>query len=236
MGTRFRTSVLRVERCGADVLLISLARPDGYDYRAGQWFRLFLTTPDGEQARTFSLASQPGEPDLLMATRLSESAFKQALADVIEGDAVEISAPGGRLALPADALSVVFLTGGVGVTPVRSLLCAAAAEGRRFEDALVLFGVRDASCAPYRPDLEALTGIGVRVVTVCEHPDAAWDGESGFITAAMVRRHAGDVDERWFVVTGPPAMVGAMELVLDELGVSGERRIVERFGAAAPRA
>lgn len=233
--SRFRTAVKRVERCGEDVLVIALAKPRDYEFRAGQWFRMFLDTTEGEQVRTFSHASAPQEDELLIATRLSDSAFKLALERVVPGDEAEISAAGGRLALPADSDRVTFLTGGVGVTPVRSLLRASAEEGKHFGDALVLYGFREPSCAPFLEDLTSLDAAGVRVVPVCERPGPEWDGETGFIDAEMVQRHAGDSDGRPFVVTGPPAMVEAMEQVLDELGVARDRRIVERFGNAAPR-
>lgn len=218
--------------CGTGVATFRFERPEGYEYRAGQWLRLTLQTATGPETKTFTHSSAPGDPELEITTRLSGSPFKQALAGLAEGDAVTIAGPGGRLALPEGASRVVFLVGGVGVTPARSLLRDAAQRGRRFDDALVIFGNRDESCAPYLDELSSLGDIGVRVVPVYESAGPEWAGERGLVTAEMVRRHVDPADGRPFVVAGPPVMVEAMEAVLDELGIDDTRRIIERFGAS----
>ena len=218
--------------CGAEVATFRFERPEGYEYRAGQWLRLTLNTANGPETKTFTHSSAPADPHLEITTRLSGSPFKQALAALAEGDAVEISGPGGRLSLPEGASRLAFLVGGVGVTPARSLLRDCGQQGRRFDDALVIFGNRDQRCAPFLEELTALDDIGVRVVPVYETAGSDWVGERGFVTAEMVRRHVDPSDGRPFVVAGPPVMVGAMEAVLDELGIDHKRRIIERFGAA----
>jgi ferredoxin-NADP reductase len=219
--------------CG-DLARVRLGRPDGYSFNAGQWFRLTLDTARGRQTKTFSFASAPGDRLLEMATRLSGSAFKTALDTVPQGSHVEISRPGGRFALP-EGPAVAFLIGGVGITPIRSMLRDAEQRGHRFSDAVLLFGNKEPECLPYGEELEALKPIGVDAVLSFEEAPADWDGERGFIDAAMVRRHVDPVEGRPFVTAGPPAMVAAMEAVLDDLSVPPELRSVERFGAAGPR-
>lgn len=217
--------------CGGDIATMRFGRPDGYAFSAGQWFTLRLDTADGSHTETFSHCSAPSDPDLEMTTRLSCSPFKIALAGLAPGARVHIAGPGGHLSLSDHITRVAILVGGVGITPIRSILRDAVARGRRFEDALLLYGNRDESCAPFLGEFEAMGDIGVRVVVCYERPPARWAGESGFITAEMVRRHFDMCDERPFVVTGPPAMVSAMELVLDTLEIPDSRRVVERFGS-----
>ncbi len=233
MPTRYPVELLTTDHCGDDILTCRFSRPDGYGFRAGQWFRLHLRTAEGDEAKTFSHCGAPGDPDIVMTTRLSDSAFKRALAQLEPGARVEISASGGRLALPEGASRVCFLVGGVGITPVRSLLRHAEQTGRTFDDALLLYGNRDERCAPFAEEFAAMGPIGVRVVLVYEHPSVEWVGERGFITAETVRRHVGRVDDSVFLVAGPPVMVEAMERVLDVVGVESGRRIVERFGTAS---
>lgn len=229
MATKYRTSVKHVVDCGEGIVQLTFERPEGYEFSAGQWFRLTLESPIGAGTQTFSHASSPAMANLDMATRLSASPFKHALAALRPGDTVEIAGPGGRLRIPEGADAPVVLTGGVGVTPIRSLLLDAADTGRTFTDAVVLYGNRSAQCAPFLDELSALGRIGIRVVPVYEHPPEGWAGESGFITADMVSRHVDDVSGRTFIVTGPPIMVSAMDGVMDTLGVAAEDRVVERF-------
>lgn len=230
MTTTYQTVLEARSGCGADVVLFRFGRPEGYEFKAGQWFRLTLETADGAQTKTFSYSSAPQDESIELTTRVSGSAYKQALDALAPGDSVEISGPGGRLALPEGAVRAAFLVGGVGVTPVRSILRDAVASGVVFDDALLVYGNREPSCAPYLDEFVGMSNSGVRVVAVFETADAGWTGERGFITADLVRRHVDPSDGRPFVVAGPPPMVSVMQEVLDALGVDADRRIVEWFG------
>lgn len=232
MTGRYDVSYISRELCGADLATFRFSRPDGYDFKPGQWFRLTLETAEGRETQTLSHASAPQDDYLELTTRLSGSAFKNALLALQTGDNVEIVGPGGRLSIREDAEKIAFLVGGVGITPIRSILRDAFNRGRAFADALLLYGNRDATCVPFATELLGMESIGVRTVLCYERPPDGWEGESGFITAQTVLRHVDASDGRPFVVAGPPAMVGSMERVLDELGVAEERRLIERFGVA----
>jgi ferredoxin-NADP reductase len=227
----YRVELLGKEMCGGDIFTCRFSRPEGYEFAAGQWFRVTLDTAAGPEAHTFSHCSGPADNALEMTTRHSTSAFKVALAALQLGASVRIDGPGGRLRLPDDD-RLCFLVGGVGITPIRSMLRDATATGRAFADALLLFGNRDESCVPFADEFSAMAPAGLRTVVCFEQPSEGWTGESGFITAETVRRHLDPDDGRPFVVTGPPIMVEAMERVLDELRIAPERRIIERFGVA----
>jgi len=234
MRSEHEVEVLGLEACGPDVVTARFARPPGFEFVAGQWLVLTLSAP-GEEAlsETFTICSAPGDDHLEITTRLSGSRFKERLRALGEGERVAVSGPGGRLALPSDASRMAFLAGGVGITPVRSMLREACRTGATFDDAIVFYGNRDDSCIPFRAELDALAECGVRVVLCLEHPPQGWEGESGMITAPMVRRYLpAGVDDRPFLVAGPPVMVEAMVVVLDELEVRPERRLVERFSVA----
>jgi ferredoxin-NADP reductase len=222
----------RIE-CGSETVTLRFERPDAYSFTPGQWFTLRLSIGDELQTETFSHCSAPSDPYLEMTTRLTASPFKQALAALELGAIVHIAGPGGRLGITAGVSRLAFLVGGVGITPVRSILREAAARGQRFDDALLLYGNRDETCAPFAEEFAALGDIGVRLVLCYEQPPVGWTGETGFITAETVRRHLPADDGRPYVITGPPVMVSAMEAVLDRLAVPEAQRIIERFGRSA---
>ena len=217
--------------CGAEVASFRFSRPDGYDFVAGQYLLLEVETASGAEAKPFTHSSAPHDAYLEITTRLSGSAFKNALLALAPGDRAAITGPSGRLRLPSDDLRIRFLVGGVGITPARSMLRDAVHRGRTFDDAVLFYGNRDPSCIPFIAELEAMRDRGVRVVSVVEHPDASWHGPVGFITADIVRENV-DPAEGIFLASGPPVMVTAMERVLDELRIPDERRIIERFGTA----
>lgn len=232
VGERHEVELLGKEALCADVVSLRFRRPEGFVFRAGQWMIMSVPTPAGPLSETFTISSAPGDDHLEITTRMSGSAFKLGLEALGVGETVGISGPGGRLVLPADLRRVAFLVGGVGITPARSMLRDIAQHGGRFDDALLFYGNRDESCVPFGEELASLDAIGVRLVLCIEQPSAGWSGESGFITAKMVRGHLDPfADERSFVVAGPPVMVEAMESVLDDLEIPASRRMVERFGS-----
>lgn len=221
--------------CGDDVGTFRFTRPDEYTFAAGQWFRLTLQTSEGPVTQTFSHDTSPLDSYLELTARNTGSSFKRALWALKPGDPATVVGPGGHLVLPAGATKLAILAGGVGITPIRGLLRDASERGVVFDEVVLFYGTRDPSCAPFLEELEGMRPMGVRVVPVYQH-HAPPGTEAGLISADIIRRHVDPDDGRPFMVTGPPAMVAAMEAVLDEVSVPSESRIIERFGPLATAA
>lgn len=219
--------------CGTQIASFRFSKPEGYSFEAGQHGVFTLDTAEGRQGKPFTHAQAPDDPYLEITTRLSGSAFKNALLALKAGDAVPLTGPRGRLVAPPDLERVAFLVGGVGITPARSILRDALHRSRSWVDAVLFFGNRDESCIPYREEFEAMRASGVCVVHVLEQAGPDWQGETGFVSAEIVARHADIADGRLVFVSGPPVMVDAMERVLDQLGVEPSVRMIERFAAPA---
>jgi ferredoxin-NADP reductase len=231
MGSSHEVEFLGREACGIDVITARFSRPAGFTFAAGQWIMLALKSDGPRLVETFTICSAPDDDFLEITTRLSGSAYKNALIGLVPGDRSVVTGPGGRLALPADSARVVFLVGGVGITPVHSMLRDAVLHRRVFEEALLFYGNRDDSCVPFEAEFMAMAKSGVKTVLCYERPPDGWTGEGGFITAEMVRRYLTPYEVgRPFIVAGPPVMVTAMERVLNELNVPAGDRLVEHFG------
>src|SRR5215475_2070492 len=100
-------------------------RPAGFQFRAGQFGEWTLIDPPETDAegnfRTFTIASAPAEEDLMIATRMRDSAFKRVLRSAPTGIEVELDGPFGSMVLHGDHRQpAVFLAGGIGITPFRS--------------------------------------------------------------------------------------------------------------------
>src|ERR1700676_3842754 len=79
--------------------------------------------------RSFSIASAPHEETLMVATRMRDAAFKRILKAMPIGTAVKIEGPSGDLILQDNSTrAAVFLAGGIGITPFRSIVHWAAKE------------------------------------------------------------------------------------------------------------
>ena len=208
----------RIECSGTG--LFSFSRPAGYRFAAGQYESITLATREGEQTKPFSHCDAPGEPLSLVLTRLTGSAFKDALLALRSGDEVKVTGPHGRLTVPGGTSRAGFLVGGVGVTPAASIIGDSVLRATGLE-CLMVYGNTDQSCIPLRERFAGYeaSGAPVRVVHTLSRPLPGWDGESGYITAELLRRHCDVAEPRHWFVSGPPGMVKAMLAVLTECAV-----------------
>ncbi len=213
-------------------------KPEGFSYKAGQFGDFTLADPPETDAegntRGFSLASAPYEGDLMVATRMRDTAFKRVLKTMALGTEVSLDAPYGSLTLHGDAsIPAVFLSGGIGVTPVRSIVLQAAHDklphkivlfdsNRRPEDSAFLEDLAEARKA--NPNFTL-----VATMTEMEKSSRTWNGETGFITKAMLVKSVGDLNLPIFYISGPRTMVAAMRKILDDSGVKDDRIRTEEF-------
>ncbi|KAF0207901.1 MAG: FAD-dependent oxidoreductase [Actinomycetota bacterium] len=216
--------------CGEGVATFRFSRPEGYDFKPGQFFMLTLDTRDGVVSKPFSHADAPDDPAIELTTRLTGSAFKDALLALEPGAAVSVSGPKGRLAVPDDARAIGFLAGGIGITPAHSIIRHAVL--RKSDLSITLFyGNRDETCIPYGEEFRgyATSVPGFAYVETLDHPGPDWSGASGFISAELVRANVDDPVSLHWIVAGPPPMVEAMRKVVDDLGLAHESVSYEVF-------
>lgn len=210
--------------------LFRFSRPPGYTYTPGQYQSLTLATREGEQTKSFSHCDSPQDPETQILTRMTGSAFKDALAALRPGDTVKTGGPFGKLVLPDGVTRAAFLVGGVGITPMRSIVRDAVQRATGMT-ALVFDGNLDETCIPMRDEFDVWEreNASISVVHVLERPSPAWTGERGFISAELVMRHCDPLDGWHWFVSGPPAMVDAMARVIDALSVDASRASFESF-------
>ena len=222
----------------AGTMLFCLEKPEGFTYKAGQFADYTLINPaetDAEgDTRGFSLASAPYEDDLMFATRMRDTAFKRDLKAMEPGTELTLDAPYGSLALHNNVnIPAGKENGGIGVTPVRSILLQAVHDkvphrifvfdsNRRPEDAAFLGELMEPR--KQNPDY---TFVGT--MTEMGKSGQEWQGETGFITKAMLLRYIADLTLPIYYIAGPPAMVTAVRKTLSESGVNDDNIRTEEF-------
>lgn len=213
-------------------------KPDGFSYIPGQYVDFALINPSRTDAdgsvRSFSLVGIPSDPDLRIATRIRETAFKRELEEMPIGGTVNLDGPFGSFTLHKDAARpAVFLAGGIGITPCMSIIRSVTEAG--FGRALTLFySNRRIEDAPFFEDLSRIAVAHERfnfipTMTAMEHSLNMWNGERGYINEAMLMRHIKDIAAPVYYVVGPPNMVLAMRTALIAAGADEDSIRAEDF-------
>lgn len=230
-----QVQLLKRELIARDTMAFVLEKPSGFEYRPGQFGDITLLDPpetDEEgNIRGFSLASAPYENHLMMATRLRDTAFKRVLRALPIGTQVSLDAPYGDFTLHHNVtIPAVFLIGGIGVTPVRSMVAQATADGSR-QQLLLIHANNRVEDAPFAADFErfAAENPHFRYVQTVKEPAPGWPGEVGFIDEALLRRHLDDMASPTYYLAGPAAMVGAMRTLLVKASVNEDNIRTEEF-------
>lgn len=213
-------------------------KPAGWTFQAGQYLDMTLLDPSETDAegnvRSFSIASAPHEETLMVATRMRDTAFKRVLRTMPLGTAVKIEGPSGDLILHHDLTrAAVFLAGGIGITPFRSIVHGAAKE--KLANRIVLFySNRRPEDAPFLAGLQSLEQENpkykvIASMTEMEKSHRSWNGETGLIDQAMLGRHLKDAASPIYYIAGPPAMVKGLHEMLSKAGINDDDIRAEEF-------
>ncbi|QCO99273.1 FAD-dependent oxidoreductase [Arthrobacter sp. 24S4-2] len=233
-----RTKLIKKTEVAEQTMAFEFEKPDGFSYKAGQFADYTLIDPpdtDKEgNTRGFSLSSAPYEPNLMCTTRMRDTAFKRVLKGMPIGTELELDAPYGSFTLHNNvARPAVFLTGGIGITPVRSIALQsvhdqtghaifAFSSNKRPEDAAFLDELK-------RLDESAANVTFIATMTEPENSHQPWDGETGFIDQDMITKYVGDLSTPIYYLCGPAGLVKAMRSLLNGAGVDDDDIRTEEF-------
>ncbi|MDP6665937.1 MAG: ferredoxin reductase [Dehalococcoidia bacterium] len=240
-GTEWQTATVESVVCESPrVKLFRLKLPGRGEFRAGQYYDIRLSAPDGYQAqRSYSVTSSPDVPDMIeLAIELIpggevSSFFHEA---VEPGEQIELRGPiGGHFTWTPDFRAPVLLVaGGSGIAPMMSMLRHRHAAGSRSPMSL-LYSVRTEPDILFRPELERLAAEDGNldiVSTLTRGAPPGWTGETRRIDRPMidsVLEAFGRVTGRAYVCGGT-GFVEAVGSHLLDCGVSYNEIRTERFG------
>ncbi len=175
--------------------------------------------------RYFTLASSPTEKEVRMGVKYypKPSSFKQELQTMKSGDVMIASQVSGDFVLPVDqSKKLVFIAGGIGVTPFRSMIKFMTDAGQK-RDVVLMYSNKTEQEIAYRDVFaEAEKAYGLKTIYTLSDKaalSANWKGKIGMIDEAMIRETIPDFADRMFYLSGPHGMVVAFEALLYKIGV-----------------
>ena len=217
-----------------------------FDYTAGQ-FAFFdiggvYNDPKGP-IRHFTISSSPTENFIMFSTRIRDSPYKKRLSTLEKGAKVKVRGPEGQFVLHQDySKPAVFLSGGIGVTPFRTMIKYA--TDKQLPLKIIMFDSnRNRSNILFKKEFDDWAGINknLKIIYTISEDDRHeqtlpssndWKGEHGRINKAMILKYidTNELNNSIFYICGPPSMLKAMQSLLqDDLEIPKERIKVEEF-------
>ncbi|MGH8728675.1 MAG: ferredoxin--NADP reductase [Burkholderiales bacterium] len=226
------------EEIAEGTMAFHFEKPTGFSFKPGQAIDVILVEPpttDAQSARhTFSIVSAPFQDELVVATRMRDSAFKRALKSLPVGSPAKLEGPFGSLTLHNDrARPAVFIAGGIGITPFMSIL-RQAAKGQLPQRLLLLYSNRRPEDAAFLAELQQLEQQNknfrlVATMTEMSKSSRPWEGETGLINEDLVKMVGSDLPAPIYYLAGPPAMVEGMRQTLNRASINDDDIRSEEF-------
>lgn len=203
---------------------------DHGNYAPGQ-FMLLQIEKNGKtsEPHPFTIVSAPTRTDLSVCVK-EVGDFTSDIGKTGPTDTAYIDMPYGVFSfqhLKADRL--VFIAGGIGITPFMSMLRTLSDQNLK-KKVILLWGNKTEKDIVFRDELDKMASEmpSLKVVHVLSRQDD-WPGQRGHINAALLRKVVGDFRDREFFICGPPPMMDTLETILIDLGISKKRIHTERF-------
>jgi ferredoxin-NADP reductase len=213
-------------------------KPNGFAFKPGQFANFTvdpsLVTDAGGSTRTLSIASAPHEKDLLVAMRMRDTGFKRAASGLPIGSQFRLEGPFGNMILHRNvARPAVFLAGGIGITPFRSMILHTTGVGSAHR-LYLFYSIRRIEDAAFLKELQEIQTLNPRfkLIPTITHLDGLphhWHGELGHITESMLTQWLPDLQAPIFYIAGPPGMVASTRQMLCEADVSEDDIRAEEF-------
>lgn len=217
-------------------------KPKDFHFNAGQHVRMTLLNPPETDSkgnsRFLTLANTPRGKDLVVAMRMTNSTFKKVLGKMSVGEKVLIQillhSPHGSFIIHDDpSIPVVFLVGGIGIVPAYSMI-KDAIERKLQHKIFLFYSNRRPEDAPYLEEFQNLAkqNPNIKLIATITEPEKSaksWQGETGYIDQAMLKKYLADLKSPIYYIAGLTGMVNAMKALLKEIGIDEENIHSEDF-------
>jgi ferredoxin-NADP reductase len=181
--------------------------PEKAPFDPGQFMFLTIKVNGAEAMHHFTISSSPTDTGYLEFTkRITEHDYSQALNVVKPGDWARIQRPSGAFYLPKNERPLAFLTGGIGITPARSMLRYVCAKKMHYNIVLLYSNARYEDIV-FRDELSEICAEipGLRIEHVLSEPPPDWKGRTGIIDKNLIMEAIPDYLDRSFYISGPAA-------------------------------
>ena len=230
-----KAKIIDKKEIAVGTLMVTYKVEEAFEFRAGQYF--FITLPklkyldEKGGRRQFSIVNSPNEKGVLtMATRISRSGFKKTLAELPFRTEIEVGPIAGAFVLPENLTRpLVFIAGGIGITPFMSML-RYVSEAKLPSNITLIYSSRNQQSTAFLTDLQKFSeSIPNFKLILTMTDDNDWSGEKRMVDAKFIKEYTKDLENPYFMIVGPPLMTEAVVNEVRKIGISDENVKIEKF-------
>ncbi len=173
----FETNVIKVIQRTPDVMSFRFEKPHGFNYLAGQYVVLTLGNNSNQMKKPFTLSSSPTEEFLEITKKLTGHPFSNALTELKSGDTVVINGPYGVFTFQEEYTNISMLSGGIGITPLRSMI-KYSIDKKINTDIVLIYSNRYETDIAFRDELELIQSKqpNIIIINTITRPEFSWKG------------------------------------------------------------
>ena len=231
----FETEVLDIIPRTPNVKSFRFGIKEGVNFKPGQFFFVAIKIEGKEATKHFSFSNSPTEKGYVEFTkRITESEYSKALDRLKIGDWARLKMPLGSFTFEGEYEKIAMLSGGIGITPIRSM-CRFAADKRLPADIVLFYGNNKEEDIIFKQDLDLINRVNknMRIVYTLTSPDIdkkKWQGRTGYIDDKTIKEEVAGYKERVFYICGPPKMVESLVIILKgKLNIQEDKIKIENF-------
>lgn len=211
-----------------DVFSLFLKPKVPINFKAGQFCFLRLDGKKLYARHPFTIASSPIEKELLFSIK-NTGRFTSAISKLSIGDEINIDGPFGRFVERNKFNNFVFIAGGIGITPFRSLIKDFFNKKKKGKIALLYFAKTEKDLVFYS-EFENLKGDSFEVNYILS--DSKKEDErfmGGYISIELVREISNSMDSPIFYICGPRGLKDNAKNILRKMKIPNSRIVIEDF-------
>lgn len=204
------------------VISLIFAKPIGFTFYAGQYLdiKLPVSDPNGS-TRAFTISSSLTEDFLMITTKIGITPFKKYLESLEKGQIIESSHPAGTFILD-ETEPAIFLAGGIGITPFRSMIKYAVDQNLKTHITLIYSNSDDNFL--FKEELEKWQKKLSNLEIIYHH-----SSQNSHLNRTELATIVEEYGNAIFYLAGSHEFVNAMEKILLDIGVDQLNIRYDRF-------
>lgn len=225
---KFYVKEVRPETYDSFTLILKPTKP--FSFKAGQFCFLRLNKNKLYARHPFTIASAPGEAELRFTVKLT-GRFTKALSELKMGEEVIMEGPYGIFNSEGENKDLIFMAGGVGITPFMSMILDRL-KSDKLHKIILLYGSKTEKDIIYRERLDNIKTDWLKKVYILSQSETAPETdnyETGYINEAIIKKYVSHINNSLFYICGPEPMKNSLKKILIQLKVKRRNIIIEDF-------